>query len=153
MPSDVELAPERFDIVAGGSANTDSRDPKGTKDAIHKRVAVAAVLRVVRPVVKFYDRNDGGGETVVDDKVHMLLAQAPAVDGIPQFRPASDDVRKTGFHGDTVPGSDGPAERAIECKLATRKQRLSPLIGKCLPGLLGKLWRPASAIWALRVLS
>jgi hypothetical protein len=153
MPSDREVATERFYIVAGFGPYANDHDANGTKNTVHKRVSVATVWRDVGLVVELDDRNDGGGESVVNDEIHMLLAESPPVDGIPQFRRASDDVCQTGLHGNSVSGGHGLPEHTIKRKLAARKQGLAPLIGKWLPGLLGKLLRLASTTWALPVLS
>jgi len=54
--------------------------------------------------------------------IERLRVEAAPMNCVPQFRAASDDVRQTGLYGNSVLGSDGLAERAIERELATRKQ-------------------------------
>jgi hypothetical protein len=73
MPSFREVAAERFYIVAGCGPDADEDDAKGTKNVIYKGIPLAPVLGEMRLVVELHDRNDGGGELVVDNKVYMFL--------------------------------------------------------------------------------
>jgi hypothetical protein len=111
-----------FDPVTVGSGYPNQRNP-GTRQRICKKAITAPTFRtVVRTIVKFYDRKDGGAFRIIEHKIDMFLRQCSTERLIPQRVGAMQNIGQPGFERQAATRRKRSVQDAIEVQFSLGKK-------------------------------
>ena len=86
--------PESFNVVSHRRPNSHQPDARTPKGPIQEDISLASIFPRVRGIIELDGKQDRCGLFVVENKIHVLLAEPPSVRPLPQLIRTLQHIRQ-----------------------------------------------------------